>query len=143
MALAEQKKAEAEQKAAEKLALAEQKAAEKLALAEQKKAEALAQQNKKKPVAEKKVALAEQKKKVNKSKIDDDDRPSPAFVDPPEEADVVKKIMFEGKKYLKSKNTGIIYNMEQDVIGKWNEEKNRIDFDETGEESEEEYDEDN
>ena len=31
--------------------------------------------------------------------------------------------------------------MEQDVIGKWNEEKNRIDFDETGEESEEEYDE--
>ena len=143
LALAEQKKAEAEQKAAEKLALAEQKAAEKLALAEQKKAEALAQQNKKKPVAEKKVALAEQKKKVNKSKIDDDDRPSPAFVDPPEEADVVKKIMFEGKKYLKSKNTGIIYNMEQDVIGKWNEEKNRIDFDETGEESEEEYDEDN
>jgi hypothetical protein len=55
---------------------------------------------------------------------------------------VVKKIMFEGKKYLKSKNTGIIYNMEQDVIGKWNEAKNRIDFDETGEESEEEYDED-
>jgi len=28
------------------------------------------------------------------------------------------------------------------VIGKWNEEKNRIDFDETGEESEEEYDDD-
>jgi len=127
LALAEQKKAEAEQKAAEKLALAEQKKAEKLALAEQKK----------KPVAEKKVA-------TKKTKVDDDDRPSPAFVEPPaEEADVVKKIMFEGKKYLKSKNTGIIYNMEQDVIGKWNEEKNRIDFDETGEESEEEYDEDN
>ena len=72
----------------------------------------------------------------------DDDRPTPTFVAPPDDADVVKKIMFEGKKYLKSKNTGIIYNMEQDVIGKWNEEKNRIDFDETGEESEEEYDED-
>jgi hypothetical protein len=28
------------------------------------------------------------------------------------------------------------------MIGKWNEAKNRIDFDETGEESEEEYDED-
>jgi hypothetical protein len=121
--LAEQKKAEAEQK--------------KQALAELKKQEA---ELKKKPAAtEKKVA----EKKVNKSKVDDDDRPSPAFVDPPaEEADVVKKIMFEGKKYLKSKNTGIIYNMEQDVIGKWNEAKNRIDFDETGEESEEEYDED-
>jgi hypothetical protein len=143
-ALAEQKKAEAEQKKLEaeqkKQALAEQKKQEaeqkKLALAEQKKL-ALAEQ--KKPATEKKVA----EKKVKKTKVDDDDRPSPAFVDPPaEEADVVKKIMFEGKKYLKSKNTGIIYNMEQDVIGKWNEAKNRIDFDETGEESEEEYDED-
>ena len=136
-ALAEQKKAEAEQKKQEaeqkKQALAEQKKLEKQALAELKKQEA---ELKKKP-AEKKV-LAKQKK----TKVDDDDRPSPAFIDPPEEADVVKKIMFEGKKYLKSKNTGIIYNMEQDVIGKWNEEKNRIDFDETGEESEEEYDED-
>jgi hypothetical protein len=139
-ALAEQKKAEAEQKKLEaeqkKQALAEQKKLEaeqkKQALAELKKQEA---ELKKKP-AEKKVA-------TKKTKVDDDDRPSPAFVDPPaEEADVVKKIMFEGKKYLKSKNTGIIYNMEQDVIGKWNEAKNRIDFDETGEESEDEYDED-
>jgi hypothetical protein len=94
---------------------------------------ALAEQ-KKKPLSE-----AKKEKKVKNTKNDD----TPAFVAPPaEEADVVKKIMFEGKKYLKSKNTGIIYNMEQDVIGKWNEEKNRIDFDETGEESEEEYDED-
>ena len=147
LALAEQKKAEAEQK---KLALAEQKKLEKqeaeqkkLALAEQKKLEkqALAEQKKlEKPATEKKV-LAKQKK----TKVDDDDRPSPAFIDPPaaEEADVVKKIMFEGKKYLKSKNTGIIYNMEQDVIGKWNEEKNRIDFNVADEESEDEYDEDN
>ena len=164
-ALAEQKKlALAEQKAAEKLALAEQKAAEKLALAEQKKAEALAQQNQKKQEAEqkkqalaeqkaalaeqKKLALAEQKKKhlseakkEKKVKNDDDaDRPTPTFVAPADDADVVKKIMFEGKKYYKSKNTGIIYNMEQDVIGKWNEEKNRIDFDVQDEESEDEYD---
>jgi hypothetical protein len=142
-----------------KEALAFKKAEEKAAAAEQKKLEALAQQNQKKLEAEQKKkelaeqkklekqALAEQKKlekkvSTKKSKVDDDVRPTPAFVDPPEEADVVKKIMFEGKKYLKSKNTGIIYNMEQDVIGKWNEEKNRIDFDETGEESEEEYDDD-
>ena len=141
LALAEQKKVEAEQKKQEaelkKLALAEQKKQEaeqkKLALAEQKKAVT------EKKAPEKKV-LAKQKK----TKVDDDDRPSPAFVDPPvaEEADVVKKIMFEGKKYLKSKNTGIIYNMEQDVIGKWNEEKNRIDFNVADEESEDEYDED-
>ena len=55
----------------------------------------------------------------------------------------MKKIEFEGKKYLKSKNSGIIYNMEQDVIGKWNEEKERIDFNEVAEESEDEYDDDN
>ncbi len=141
-----QKKLEAEQKKALAKAEAEQK---KLALAEQKKVEA---EQKKVEAEQKKLALAEQKKavtekkapekKVKKTKVDDDDRPSPAFVDPPvaEEADVVKKIMFEGKKYLKSKNTGIIYNMEQDVIGKWNEEKNRIDFNVEDEESEDEYD---
>ena len=140
-ALAEQKKAEKEQKAA----LAEQKKVEKeqkAALAEQKKAEkeqkaALAQQ--KKAEKEQKVEQKVQQKKVEK--IDDDDRPTPVFVSPPDDTDVVKKIIFEGKKYLKSKNSGIIYNMEQDVVGKWNEEKERIDFDE-GEESEDEYDED-
>ena len=134
-----QKKLEAEQKKALAKAEAEQK---KLALAEQKKVEA---EQKKLALAEQKKAVTEKKapeKKVKKTKVDDDDRPSPAFVDPPvaEEADVVKKIMFEGKKYLKSKNTGIIYNMEQDVIGKWNEEKNRIDFNVEDEESEDEYD---
>jgi hypothetical protein len=157
LALVEQKKLEAEQKKLEaeqkKLALAEQKKLEaeqkKLALAEQKKLEAeqkkLALAEQKKQEAEQKKAVTEKKapeKKAKKTKVDDDDRPSPAFVDPPvaEEADVVKKIMFEGKKYLKSKNTGIIYNMEQDVIGKWNEEKNRIDFNVEDEESEDEYD---
>ena len=50
--------------------------------------------------------------------------------------DVVNKIEFQGTTYLKSKNTGIIYNMEQDVVGKWNENTMTIDFDE---EEEEEY----
>ena len=59
-----------------------------------------------------------------------------------EEADVVKRFEHEGIKYLKSKKTGIIYNMDQDVIGKWNEELKKIDFNEaTEEEEEEEYDE--
>jgi hypothetical protein len=59
-----------------------------------------------------------------------------------DEPDVVKKFEFEGKKYLKSKKTGIIYNMEQDVIGKWNETTNTIDFNpEEDEEEEEEYEE--
>ena len=59
-----------------------------------------------------------------------------------EEEDVVKRFEFEGVKYLKSKKTGIIYNMEQDVIGKWNEKTGKIDFEEAGsEEEEDEYDE--
>jgi chemotaxis protein histidine kinase CheA len=45
-----------------------------------------------------------------------------------DEPDVVKRIEYEGKKYLKSKKTGIIYNMEQDVVGKWNSETNKIEF---------------
>ena len=62
-----------------------------------------------------------------------------------EEPDVVKKIEFEGKKYLKSKKSGIIYdyqeyvkNGEQVMVGKWNESKNKIDFTNSGEEEEEE-----
>ena len=55
-----------------------------------------------------------------------------------EEADVVKRFEFEGKKYLKSKKTGVIYNMDQDVVGKWNESTQKIDFVEQ-EESEDEY----
>lgn len=68
-------------------------------------------------------------------------------VEEDEEPDVVKKIEFEGKKYLKSKKTGIIYdyteyvsNGEQVVVGKWNENTNKIEFAST-EEEEEEYDE--
>ena len=53
------------------------------------------------------------------------------------QVDVVNKMEFQGTTYLKSKNTGIIYNMEQDVVGKWNENTKTIDFDE---EEEEEYD---
>jgi len=59
-----------------------------------------------------------------------------------ETPDVVKKIEFEGKSYYKSKKSGIIYNMDQEVVGKWNEESGKIDFEEEEEEEEEEeYDE--
>jgi hypothetical protein len=60
--------------------------------------------------------------------------------DEEEEVDVVKRFEFEGTKYLKSKNTGIIYNLTTDVIGKWNEKTSRIDF--SVPEEEEENDED-
>ena len=60
---------------------------------------------------------------------------------------MVKKIEFEGKKYLKSKKTGLIYDYkkyvnegEQVVVGKWSETSNKILFDDA-EESEDEYEE--
>ena len=136
--LAQQKEAEKEQKKKE---LAQQKEQKKKELAQQKEAE---KEQKKKELLAKQNEKKKPTKETKKVKDDDDVRPTPVFIDPPvdEEADVVKKIIFEGKKYLKSKKSGIIYNMEQDVIGKWNEEKQRIDFNEEGEESEEEYDED-
>ena len=134
----EAKEEKAKEKEMKSLMLKLEKEKQKEELLEKKAALEL-EKVKAKELKEKKVS----EKKVKKSNIDDDDvRPTPVFIDPPdEEADLVKKIMFEGKKYLKSKKTGIIYNMEQDVIGKWNEEKERIDFNEE-EESEDEYDED-
>jgi len=99
--------------------------------------------------AEKEAKLAaekEAKKKEGGKKKKAEVEPTP--VEDEDEPDVVKKIEFEGKKYLKSKKTGIIYdyteyvkNGDQVVVGKWNDSKNKIDFTETSEESEEEYEE--
>ena len=56
-----------------------------------------------------------------------------------EETDVVTKVEINGKKYLKSKNSGVIYDIDtQDEIGEWNAKDNKIDF---YEEEEEEYEE--
>ena len=129
----EQKKQLEEEARLAKKALEEsEKAAKKLALETAKKEK------------EEKLA-AEKAAKANKSK-----KPAAAAAKEPEveeEPDVVKKIEFEGKKYLKSKKSGIIYdyqeyvkNGEQVMVGKWNESKNKIDFNNSGEESEEEYD---
>ena len=55
--------------------------------------------------------------------------------------DVVRKFEYEGTTYLKSKRTGVIYNMEQDLVGKWNEATQKIDFEDIDDEEEEdEYD---
>jgi hypothetical protein len=59
-----------------------------------------------------------------------------------EEVDVVRKFVFEGTTYLKSKTTGVVYNMEQELVGKWNEATQKIDFEDIDDEEEEdEYDE--
>lgn len=130
----QKKEAEKAEKEAEKQALIQKKEAEKaLKEAEKQKKEA-----EKKPVTVKAVEVkavpvkAVPVKAVKKAKVEVEE----------EEEDVVKRFEFEGVKYLKSKKTGIIYNMEQDVIGKWNDKTGKIDFEEAGsEEEEEEYEE--
>jgi len=144
--LAEEKKLKEEKLAAEKAARElkkqkeeEEKLAKKAALelAKKEKEEKLAAEK-----AEKEAAKANKSKKPAAAAA-----PKAAEPEVEEEPDVVKKIEFEGKKYLKSKKTGIVYdyneyvkNGEQVVIGKWNDAKNKIDFNNSGEESEEEYD---
>ncbi len=95
--------------------------------------------------AEKEAKLAAEKaaKEAKKKPAAAVKEPEPVVED--EEPDVVKKIEFEGKKYLKSKKTGVIYdyneyvkNGEQVVVGKWNDSSNKIDFNKTSDEEEEE-----
>ena len=143
-------KAEKEAKLAAEKAQAQQEKEAKLALVKAEKEAKLAAEKAEKEAklalakAEKeaKLALAKQEKELKK--------PSKATkkADSEEEADVVKKIEFEGKKYLKSKKTNIVYdyieytkNQEQVVVGQWNETTNKIDFSNSDEESEDEYDE--
>jgi len=138
-------KAEKEAKlAAEKLEREAKKEAERLEREAKKAAEVeakrLKEEQRLKEKAEKEAKLAAEKetKKPKKAAAKEED----------DEPDVVKKIEFEGKKYLKSKKTGIIYdyqeyvkNGEQVVVGQWNDSNNKIEFTTSGEESEEEYDE--
>jgi len=121
------KKAEEDEKVAKKLALEKAKAEKEAKLAAEKAAKEAAKAQK---------ASGSSKKAAKKEEPEEDEEP-----------DVVKKIEFGGKKYLKSKKTGIVYdyteyvnNGEQVVVGKWNENTNKIDFSNDGEESEEEYD---
>jgi len=140
-------KAEKEAKlAAEKAEKEAKKEAERLAREAKKAEEEAAKKQKEeqrlKEKADKEAKLAAEKaaKEASKSKSSK----KAAQPEEDEEPDVVKKIEFEGKKYLKSKKTGIIYdyneyvkNGEQVVVGKWVE--NKIVF-EADEEEEEEYD---
>jgi hypothetical protein len=164
IALAKQKEAEKalkeEQRLKEKAEKEAKFAAEKLEKEAKKEAERLARELKKaeedaakkakeeqrlKEKAEKEAKLAAEKdsKKTKKPAA----KAAKAEEEEDDEPDVVKKIEFEGKKYLKSKKTGIVYdyneyvkNGEQVMVGKWNDNKNKIDFETAAEESEEEYD---
>ena len=131
-------------------AVEEVKVVEEVKIVEEVKVKAKVEKPKKVKVANgnaKKGRPKKEKKEVELSSSSNEEAPvvvavvAPVVVQAEEEADVVKKIEYEGKKYYKSKKSGIIYNMEQDVVGKWNEESGKIDFEEEEEEEEDEYDE--
>jgi len=137
LAREEKKKAEEEEKAAlalQKKAAAEQAKKEKELAAEQAKKEKEAKLAAKEAAKAAKTAKASKASKVSVEQAGENEEP-----------DIVKKIEFEGKKYLKSKKTGIIYdyeeyakNGEQVVVGKWNDSSNKIEFSAVEEEEDEE-----
>jgi hypothetical protein len=153
--LAEEKAAKEEAKAAEKAAkeakLAEEKAVKEAKLAAEKQAKEEAKAAKEAKLAEEKAAKEEKKKAEEESKaakkkaVEESKATKKSVVEPETEPqEKVRKIEIDGKKYLKSKNTGIIYdyneyvnNGEQVVVGKWNENTNKIDFNKAEEEEEE------
>ena len=146
------KKQEEEEKEAKRLAAEAAKEAKRLAaeLAKKEKLAAEKAEKEKERLAKEqekaaKKAAAELAKKEKETKLASKTAAAPEPV-VEEEPDVVKKITYEDKKYLKSKKTGIIYdyneyvtNGEQIVVGKWNELTNKIDFT-ADEEAEEDYD---
>jgi chemotaxis protein histidine kinase CheA len=157
----EEKEAERLTKEAEKALVQQEKEAKRLA-------EKLEKEVKKKADEEARAAKkqADEEARAAKKKADEEEKESkkatlkkeketsknpaaaPIASSEDEEPDVVKKIEIEGKKYLKSKKSGIVYdyeeyvkNGEQIMVGKWNESTNKIDFNNSNdEESEDEYD---
>jgi hypothetical protein len=143
------KKAEEEEKAAQKAAKEAEKEAAKKEKEEKLAAEKAAKEAAKKEKESAKKEKEAAKKEKEATKASKKQTPTKeAVVEEDEEPDVVKKIEFEGKKYLKSKKSGIIYdyneytkNGEQVVVGKWNVNSNKIDFNLSKEEDEEEEEE--
>ena len=71
------------------------------------------------------------------SNVSNTDELASQNVEEEEEEDECIKISYEGKDYIKSIQTNVVYNMDEEVVGKFNEETKKIVFDE--EFKEEEY----
>jgi hypothetical protein len=124
-ALEKAKKEEAKLLKEQEKALEKAKKEEAKALEKAKKEEEKAKKDALKTV-EKTPKKAVEKKVVEKKTVEK--KVENVVVEEEEEADVVKKIKVDGVTYLKSKKSGIVYNMEQDVIGKWDEGSQKIIF---------------
>jgi hypothetical protein len=147
-----EKEAEKEAKKAQEKAEKEAKKAQEKAEKEAKKAQEKAQKE-----AEKEAKKAEKPAKKTTAKSNAEKKapasvaPTPAVSDnesePEQEVFKVKKFEHKGTTYLRTRNgdnwheNGHIYNMEQDLVGFWNEQNQDINFVEEGECVEEEYDE--
>ena len=144
------KEAEKEAKKAQEKALKEAKKAQEKADKEAKKAQEKAQKE-----AEKEAKKADKPTKKPKTKAE---KKTPASVEstpvvsdnesePEQEVFKVKKFEHKGVSYLRTRNgdnwheNGHIYNMEQDLVGFWDEQNQDIKLVEEGECEEEEYDE--
>ena len=116
-----------QEKALEKAKKEEEKAQAKLLKEQEKALEKAKKEQDKAPkkTVEKKVV---EKKVVEKKVVEKKVVEKKVVVEEEEEADVVKKIKVDGVTYLKSKKSGIVYNMEQDVIGKWDDVNEKIIF---------------
>jgi chemotaxis protein histidine kinase CheA len=132
-------KQEKEEKEAKKAAEKAEKEAEKKAKEEERIAK-LAEKE-----AEKQAKLlAKKEKKPEKKEKKAEKKEEKAAEEPLR----VKKITFEGKKYLLSASTGVVYdyeeyvnNQEQVVIGKWNEADKKVIFSKSSQDSDEEVEE--
>ena len=127
----EAKKAEKEAEKAAKKAEDEAKKAAKEAEKAAKKAEDEAKKAAKEAEKAAKIAEKEAKKTEKEGKKSEKEEEQ-------QEQDRVKKIKYEGVTYLKSTLSGVIYNIEQEVVGKWCEKTEKIIFDEVENEEEEE-----
>jgi flagellar biosynthesis GTPase FlhF len=133
-------------KKAEKEAKRAQEKAEKEAKRAQEKAEKLAQEKAEKAAkraqekAEKEAQEKATKEKAAKKAVATPE-PAPAPASAPVK-DTVKRFEYKGTQYLKSKLTGIVYNTDSDVVGKWDAEREIIVFNmDDSEEEQEEYEE--
>jgi hypothetical protein len=147
-------KAEKEAKKAAEKAEKEAKAAAEKAEKEAKAAEAKAEKEAKiaQAKAEKEAKIAQAKAAKEAKKSEKDGKKKPAKEDNQADEPLrVKKITFDGKKYLLSAGTGVVYdyeeyvnNQDQVVVGKWNEAEKNVIFNKSDsdneEEEEEEYD---
>ena len=131
-----QEKAEREAKLAAEKAEREAKEAKRLQDKAEKEAK-LAAEKAEKEAKKKAEKNAKKSSPSKKQEVEDDEEP-----------EVVKKIVFNDKKYLVSKKSGVVYDYEkyvkdqdQVVVGKWSEEDKKIVFNSV-EESEDEYESD-